>query len=151
MGGVSVTGLKTPLVFIDEGIKINKDTYLKFFFILKLNRQLKKNLLLWINLTFGEGGITLQDSTITQMENLVQNWCKNNMARFWTKEMWPPSSPDLNPMDLSVWSILKSKACSSNHQSIDTLKHKLVHCWDDPAETTHAACSQVVNRLKCIV
>ena len=35
-GGVTATGLKTPLVFIDEGVKINKDTYLKL---------LKENLL----------------------------------------------------------------------------------------------------------
>ena len=49
-GGVVATGLKTPLVFIDEGIKIDKDTYLNF---------LKENLLPLINSTFGKGGITL--------------------------------------------------------------------------------------------
>ena len=87
-GGVTATGLKTLLVFIDEGIKINKNTYLKL---------LKENLLPWINSTFGEGGITLQQDRAT-LANLVENWCKDNMAHFWTKEMWPPpSSPDLNP------------------------------------------------------
>ena len=110
-GGVTATGLKTLLVFIDEGIKINKDTYIKL---------LKENLLPWINLTFGEGGINLQqDRVLSHMANLVQNWGKNNMACFWTKEMWPPSSSDLNPMDFSVWSLLENKVCSSNHQSID--------------------------------
>ena len=62
------------------------------------------------------------------------------------------SSPDLNPMDFSMWSIVESKVCSSNHRSIATLKHKVVHCWDEiPAETIHATCSQVVDRLKLIV
>ena len=41
-GGVTTTGLKTPLVSLDKGIKINKHTYLKL---------LKKNLS-WINSTF---------------------------------------------------------------------------------------------------
>ena len=53
-GGVTTTGLKTPLVFIDEGAKINKDTYLKL---------LKENLLPWINSIFEEGGITLQQQS----------------------------------------------------------------------------------------
>ena len=35
-GGVTATRLKIPLVFIDEGVKINKNTYLKL---------LKENLL----------------------------------------------------------------------------------------------------------
>ena len=103
-GGVTATGLKTSLVFIDEGVKINKDTYLKL---------MKENLLPWTKLTFGEGGIThQQDGAASHTANFVQNWCKNNMALFWTKEMWPPSSPDLNPMGFSVWNILESKACS---------------------------------------
>ena len=64
-GGITATGIKTPLVFIDEGIKINEDTYLKL---------LKENLLPWINLTFGKGGITLQqDGATSHMANLVQN------------------------------------------------------------------------------
>ena len=50
--------------------------------------------------------------------NPVQEWCYKNMASFWTKELWPPSSTDLNPMDIAVWSILESNACSSYHPSV---------------------------------
>jgi hypothetical protein len=28
---------------------------------------------------------------------------------------WPPNSPDLNPLDYSVWSILEEKACAKPH------------------------------------
>ena len=38
------------------------------------------------------------------------------MTGFWLKELKPPSSPDLNPMDFAIWSILESKACSSTTQ-----------------------------------
>ena len=26
---------------------------------------------------------------------------------------WPPNSPDLNPLDYSIWSILEAKACAN--------------------------------------
>jgi len=27
---------------------------------------------------------------------------------FWSKEFWPPNSPDLNPLDYYVWSVVES-------------------------------------------
>ena len=65
-GGFTANGVKIFLVFIDEGVKINKDTYLQL---------LKENLLPWINSTFGEDEITLQqDGATLHTANLVQNW-----------------------------------------------------------------------------
>ena len=70
-------------------------------------------------------------------------WCKTNFKGFWEKEVWPPSSPDLNPMDFGIWSILEQKACSTSHPNIETLKQKLKASWEeiDP-EVVHATCTQ---------
>ena len=74
------------------------------------------------------------------------------MAGFWPKELWPPSSLDLNPTDFAIWSILESKACSSNHSSVEALKAKLCTCWDETSpETICASCSQVHDRLRRFV
>ena len=142
--GVTSTGEKTPLFFIEEGVKVNQHVYLEL---------LKEKLVPWVNATFEEGGITLQqDGATSHTANLVQEWCKRNMAGFWPKELWPPSSPDLNPMDLAIWSILESKACSSNHPSVEILKHELKTCWDEISEETiRASCSQVPDRLRRVV
>ena len=68
------------------------------------------------------------------------------------KELWPPSSPDLNLMDFAVWSILESNACSSYHPSARSLKAKLKHCWDTIIPgTIHASCNQVTDRLRHVV
>ncbi|XP_076067677.1 uncharacterized protein LOC143040467 [Oratosquilla oratoria] len=143
-GGVTSTGQKTPLIFIDEGVKVNQHVYLK---------MLKEKLVPLIDATFGEDGITLQqDGATSHTANIVQKWCKENMAGFWPKELWPPSSPDLNPMDFSIWSILEREACCSNHANIETLKVKLRSCWDKISpETIRAACSDVHNRLRRLV
>ena len=68
---------------------------------------------------------------MSNVANLVQEWCKRNMVGFWPNELWPLSSPDFNPMDFAIWSIIESKACSFNHQNIESLILKLKSCWDE--------------------
>lgn len=37
--------------------------------------------------------------------------CQNHyFDMFWSKEFWLPNSPDLNPLDHCVWSVVKSVA-----------------------------------------
>ena len=66
--GVTSTSEKTPLIFIEEGLKINQHVYLKL---------LKGQLIPWINRAF-ETGITLQQGTATSyIANVFQDRCKN--------------------------------------------------------------------------
>ena len=105
--GVTSTGEKAPLIFIEEWVKINQHVYV----------FLKEQLVPWINAISKESGITLQqDGATFHTANLVQEWGNRNMAGFGTRELWPPSSPDFNPMDFAVWNILESNACSSYPQ-----------------------------------
>ncbi|QQP53333.1 Uncharacterized protein FKW44_005782, partial [Caligus rogercresseyi] len=45
-----------------------------------------------------------------------------NMANFWSKDMWPSSSPDLNPFDYAVWGTLKKEMNKTSHPNVDSLK-----------------------------
>ena len=107
----------------------------------------------WINAAFKESSITLQqDGAKSHTANRVQERCNRNVAGFWTKELWPPSSLDLNPMDFAVWSILESNASSSYHPRVTSLKAKLKHLWGKISqETIRASCNQVTDRLRCVV
>ena len=33
--------------------------------------------------------------------------------------MWPPASPDLNPLDFNIWSILEAEACAKTHDTVE--------------------------------
>jgi hypothetical protein len=44
---------------------------------------------------------------------------------FISKDEWLSSSPDLNPMDYSVWAILESKANAKAHKNLESLKKAL--------------------------
>ena len=142
--GATSKGLKTPLIFIEEGVKINQTVY---------RRMLEEKVLPWVQEVVGKQGVTLQqDGATSHTANSVQAWCRCNFKGFWEKELWPPSSPDLNPMDFGLWSILETKACCTSHPNLDSLKRKLTSAWDeiDP-EVVHATCAQVLPRLQKVI
>ena len=70
-----------------------------------------------------------QDGAPSHTSKKNQEWCRSHFPRFWSKEMWPPSSPDLNPIDFSVWSILEKNACSMPHKNVESLKKSLIREW----------------------
>ena len=92
--------------------------------------MLKNRVLPWINSLPGNQAVTLQqDGATAHTAKMVQACCKDNFKSFWSKELWPPSSPDLNPMDFGIWSILRRKACALSHLNVEKLKKKLKESW----------------------
>ena len=71
-----------------------------------------------------------QDGAPAHTANITQAWCRDHLPRFWPKEKWPPCSPDLNPMDFSVWSIFETKIRSKVYHSDKDLKTSLTRSWD---------------------
>ncbi len=92
--GVSSCGRKTPLIFIPEGAKVNQTAYLE---------MLVDQVLPWIeSMEWPSSYIFQQDGAPAHTANRVQEWCKKNFEGFWAKDIWPPSSPDLNVMDFAI-------------------------------------------------
>jgi len=46
-------------------------------------------------------------------------------------DLWPPNSPELNPVDYSVWSILQDKVYQHCINDFDELKHRLRAEWSN--------------------
>ena len=65
---------------------------------------------------------------------------------------WPPNSPDLNPLDYAVWSILEEKACQKPHPNIESLKRALKKAWKEITwETVIKIVDDFPMRLKACV
>nr|pir hypothetical protein F26H9.3 - Caenorhabditis elegans [Caenorhabditis elegans] len=120
--GITANG-KTPLIFVPQGIKVNGNNYLD---------MLKTELMPWVKKHFKKTKWTFQqDGAPAHKHKNVQAWCESNFPDFIAFNQWPPSSPDLNPMDYSVWSVLEAEACSKPHRNIDSLKDSLKKAWDE--------------------
>lgn len=121
-GGICASG-KTPLIFVDKGVKINQELY---------RRDILESVLLpWSKQHFkNEEWIFQQDSAPAHKAKKTQEWCKSNFPDFITSQEWPPYSPDLNPMDYSIWSILETRVCAKRHKNLEALKKSMRREWD---------------------
>ena len=59
--------------------------------------------------------------------------------------LWPPHSPDLNPVDYSVWSILQGKVYKTRITDLDDLKHHITTEW---AKLDHAVIAAAVRQWR---
>lgn len=119
--GITQNG-KTPLIFIDEGVKVNQQVY---------KELLEKKVIPWANQHFGnQFWCFQQDSAPAHKAKKVQQFLAENCPDFISCDEWPPSSPDLNPMDYSVWNMLQARVNSKVHRSVDALKRCLKKEWE---------------------
>ena len=140
---MTTTG-RSLLLFVPTGVKLNSEQYVSVI--------LEGCLLPWANQHFKDKLWTLQQDSVpshgskfTQSQILEEN-------PLISKEDWPAQSPDLNLLDYSIWSILEKRVCSTLHQTLESLKAKLMKEWDTiPQETLRAVCDSFPDRLKAIV
>ena len=142
--GISAVG-RTPLIFVPSRVKINAATYKELILepvVKGLSQIIFKN----------ESFLFQQDGAPAHTANINQSWRRTKISDFTSKVEWPPSSPDLNPMDFSLWSILETKACAKSHKSVDSLKKSLLKEWSRiPQETMRAAVNAVPDRLRAVI
>lgn len=118
--GVTYNG-KAPLVFFKAGEKMTGKVY---------KNMLEKKILPWSKKHFKDEVWTyLQDSAPSHVTKDVRKWILNNFPDFVTPEMWPSYSPDLNPMDYSIWGILTNEVGKKEHSSIKDLKASIRKEW----------------------
>lgn len=156
-GLVASDGKKMPPVFFNQGFRLNGDGYL----------DVLKRVFQWIKQEYphrvGRDG-TLdsnwnfrfqQDSAPAHTRRDVQDWLINNLGRrrVWLKEDWPSCSPDLNPMDYSVWNEVDRRACRVFHNSLDSLRAAIVEAWESALTPEYLvrSCRAFRGRLEKVI
>ena len=81
------------LVILDEEI-VAHSCYVKNVFSAALTYE---------NEVLGEKWTFQQDGTNPHPHHLTRERCRDNFLSFINKERCPPNSPDLNPLDDSIW------------------------------------------------
>ena len=44
---------------------------------------------------------------------------------------WPPNSPDLNPVDYKIWSVMQEKVYRYQIHDVTELRHRIEEAWDE--------------------
>lgn len=105
----------TPLVILDEGT-VNHQRYIDEVLPVALK---------YGNSVFGDDWTFQQDGARPHTHHLSQEWCRANFPSIIDKDHWPPNSPDLNPLDYSIWDEFAQQMNWSNVQSKKTLIEEL--------------------------
>ena len=105
--GICATG-KTALVFFEKGVKISAKVH--------QGQTLKGVPEPWARQHSGNQEWTLQqDWATSHSAKTTLALCEELFPNIWKKGIWPSNSPDLNPMDYSIWSILEREVFSTIH------------------------------------
>lgn len=119
-GGVSAKG-KTPLVFIDKNVKINANIYQEEI-LGKAVMSWKKN---YPNVIFQ------QDWAPAHGAKTTIRFLETKIRSFLNKDLWPTNSPDLNPMDFSIWGFMEEQLRSRKVQNLNDLRKEIMEVWND--------------------
>jgi len=144
-GLVASNGLKMPPVFLKSGFRMGAKDY--------LDQILMPHVLPWIQTNFSndDNVILMQDGAPCHTAKSVQKWLADNI-NFWPKDMWPPSSPDLNPLDFSIWANIQSKACNCQHPNLDSLKAAVEEHWNNMSDDyITKVCSKFRPRIEAVI
>ena len=74
-----------------------------------------------------------QDGARSHTAVYTLNYLQENMpatAELVVTEDWAPNSPDLNPMDYGIWSILANSVFSVKIRDLNHLEDRLARAWD---------------------
>jgi len=123
---------KTEIFFIDpQKTRVNQKTYIDF---LKTS-SLPECCRLYPDNDF----VFVQDSAPSHRAKATQNFLQDNMPDFISLQEWTPHSPDLNPLDYSVWDILHELVYEGTCEpfaNLEDLQNVIRDKWHDVGDQT---------------
>ena len=140
-GAVTGDGRVMPPHFVPAGLRIGTTEYLAI---------LEKVLIPWLEQHYSlEDVVLVQDSAPAHIAQQVQDLLRRKIPKFVPKEKWPPSSPDLNPCDYWLWSVMEERANDHPHDSVASLKRVIRRAAAAISpEEVRRACSRFRSRIE---
>jgi len=108
-------------MFVDPGVMIDGAYY--------HNVLLSQQLLPAIRQISGEFFIFQQDNAPAHRARDTTNLLERDTPAFISPDLWPPNSPDLNPVDYKVWGVMQHRVDQTKVKDLDDLKRRLIGVW----------------------
>ena len=128
----------SPLVIFDKGT-IDHKKYIKNVLPVALK---------YGNEAFGNDWTFQQDGATPHTADKTQQWCSENFPSFIDKDHWHANSPDLNPLDYSIWNEFANSIKWDKVTSKKTLIHEIkLAAKRIPLSVVFESCKTWTNRL----
>ena len=134
---------RTPIHFVDLGISVTGEYY--------RNRILKKMIPQMNRIAGYKPYLFMQDGARSHTAKDTVEWLNRQLyLNLLQPQMWPPNSPDLNPVDFFVWAELERRVYKGRKiTSIESLKQAIEEEWEQfPQELINKAIDAFPLRLK---
>ena len=137
---VSSEGHIMPHHIFEVGLKVNTKVYLDV---------LKSVVIPWCNQV---AWVWQQDSAPAHKSKETQAWLQKECYDFVAFSHWPPSSPDLNPLDYIVWSYVENITSMTSHNTKASLIAAIRWVFAElPPALVEKACSQFRIRIEAVM
>ena len=133
-----------PPYFFKEHERLNSSTYISV---------LESHVKPWIDsIAQSRQYVFQQDSAPAHSSRKTQAWCYENLHLHWSPDLWPPSSPDCNPLDFFFWGVIEQKVNEVRRGNVEELKASIVeqHSIIDRSSVAKA-CGSFRRRLEAVV
>ena len=140
-GVVSSEGHIMPPHIFEVGLKVNTKVYLDV---------LKSLVIPWCNqVAGGRPWVWQQDLAPAHKSKETQAWLQKECYDFVHFSHWPPSSPNLNPLDYFVWSYVEN---ITSHNTKASLIAAICGVFTElPPALVEKACSQFRIRIEAVI
>ena len=96
---------------------------------------LKQQMLPVMRRTAGDTYVFLQDSAPAHRARDTVQLLQQEMPEFIAPDLWPPNSPDLNPVDYRVWGLMQERVYKTAMRDTADLKRRLIETWSSIPKT----------------
>jgi hypothetical protein len=136
---------KTRIVFVAPGVKMNSDYYCE--------QVLENGLFLDIRERCGNYNWTLQqDGAPSHRSAQTIAFLHSADIDFIEPAMWPPNSPDLNPVDYAIWGALEECVYKHTLKNVQELKLAIIEEWNNLSQNfINKSINQWRGRLRSVV
>lgn len=150
---------KAPLIFVKAGVKIDTDVYRQDI-LEPIEEWAQEHYGIdeegyWHQWTFQQDNAPSHASFKENKEKFeipTQKWLDEHFPDFITKDQWPAASPDLNPLDYAIWSVLESKVNAETHESVESLTEALEEAFSNlDQEGINKSIDDWMRRLDAVI
>lgn len=113
----------TQLVFVEPGVKVDGAYYRDVLLLQQLLPSIRQ--------MAGDLFIFQQDSAPAHRARATIDYLSQATPQFISPDLWPPNSPDLNPVDYKIWGLLQERVYQQRVHNVNELKQRLVEVWSE--------------------